>query len=46
MDFITPLLEQLNYLTVMFLMFIESTFIPFPLKLLFHQPHTTPQPEN
>ena len=34
MDFITPLLEQLNYLTVMFLMFIESTFIPFPSEVV------------
>ena len=34
MDFITPLLEQLNYLTVMFLMFIESTFIPFPAEVV------------
>ena len=34
MDFITPLLEQLNYLTVMFLMFIESTFIPFPCEVV------------
>ena len=34
MDFITPLLEQLNYLTVMLLMFIESTFIPFPSEVV------------
>lgn len=34
MYFITPLLEQLNYLTVMFLMFIESTFIPFPSEVV------------
>ena len=34
MDFITPLLEQLNYLTVMFLMFIESTLIPFPSEVV------------
>lgn len=34
MDFITPLLEQLNYVTVMFLMFIESTFIPFPSEVV------------
>ena len=34
MDFITPLLEQLNYLTVMFLMFIESTFITFPSEVV------------
>ena len=34
MDFIIPLLEQLNYLTVMFLMFIESTFIPFPSEVV------------
>ena len=34
MDFITPLLEQLNYLTVMFLMFIASTFIPFPSEVV------------
>ena len=34
MDVITPLREQLKYLTVMFLMFIESTFIPCPSEVV------------
>lgn len=34
MDFITPLLEQLNYGAIVFLMFIESTFIPFPSEVV------------
>jgi len=34
MDFITPLLEQLNYGTILFLMLIESTFIPFPSEVV------------
>lgn len=34
MDFITPLLEQLNYCTILFLMLIESTFIPFPSEVV------------
>lgn len=34
MNFITPLLENLNYGTILFLMLIESTFIPFPSEVV------------